>query len=67
MSFEHDVIISNQRVRLDRLSLQRDRLRKALVTIYDETMRGRFACPYCEEWLEHRGECPFSPLRETDE
>ena len=66
MRFEHDVILSNQRVRLDRLSLQRDRLRKALALVHDEWMRGRYACPCCGEQLEHRTECPFSLLRETD-
>ena len=67
MRFEHDVIISNQRMRIDRLARQRDRLRKALAVICDETMRGRSSCPYCEEDLEHRSECPFSPLSDTDE
>lgn len=67
LRFEHDVIISNQRVRLDRLSRQRDRLRKALACIEDNMRHGSDACPYCGESLQHRSECPFAPLAETDE
>lgn len=67
MRFEHDVIISNQRVRIDHLARQRDRFHNALERLYNRLMLGRSSCPYCDLALQHRPECPFWVLSETEE